>query len=258
MEDHTRSSEPGWCRVGGNQTQEDRHVSGTGLQSRPSWWSWEWRSAEDGRMTGPQRSTLQPPTLQPPPLRGVSGEEGRGVGAQAERWGPHENFGGVSLHDSFALGCRVKPRRLRGHTTTIELQTCTLRQTPPKFHERTNRRGKKIENWRGKKSAKFWGRGPTFRGPTLCGPNSTSTNWLKSKLAEVDRAPPFGATRTLRGPPLRCEFFFDSFSYRFPPLSPGPLQLNFPNVKNDTGQTQHSPCFSSTRRRPNRWRGRRV
>ena len=35
-----------------------------------------------------------------------------------------------------------------------------------------------------------------------------------------------------------------------PPPSRGLRQLNFPNVKNDAGQKQYSPCFLRRRRRP--------
>ena len=97
-------------------------------------------------------------------------------------------------------------------------------QTPPKFHVRTprERKKKKIVAGKGKKNAKFWAphpsglhpsgstlRAPPFGAPTLRGPtfsrfgpppsgpppcggsplwskNSTSKNWPKSKLAEVE------------------------------------------------------------------------
>ena len=42
----------------------------------------------------------------------------------------------------------------------------------------------------------------------------------------------------------------DRFWHRFPPLPPSGLrQLTFPNVKNDAGQKQYSPCFLRRRRR---------
>ena len=112
------------------------------------------------------------------------------------------------------------------HTTTRELKTCTFQgpalQTPPKFHERTprEREREKKENCGGRREKKarnfgpptlhptlsgphpsgaplFLGlglhpSGPPLRGPTLRGPhplwsqNSTSKNWPKSKLAEVE------------------------------------------------------------------------
>ena len=42
----------------------------------------------------------------------------------------------------------------------------------------------------------------------------------------------------------------DRFWHRLPPLSRGPRQLTFPNVTNDVGQKQKSPCFFRRRRRP--------
>ena len=84
------------------------------------------------------------------------------------------------------------------HTTTRERQTCTLRpapQTPPKFHGRTPKRGKK-ENCggRGKKKERNFGPPPhpsvwasTLRIQKLAEVKiGRSRNWLKSKLAEVE------------------------------------------------------------------------
>ena len=43
----------------------------------------------------------------------------------------------------------------------------------------------------------------------------------------------------------------DPFFHRLPPPPPcGLQQLNFPNVNNDAGQKQHSPCFLRRRRQP--------
>ena len=73
-------------------------------------------------------------------------------------------------------------------------------QTPPKFTKgpQERERRKKIVAGGGKKKARNFGpqpfgpstlRGPTLRGPhTMSSQNSTSKNWPKPKLAEVDRA----------------------------------------------------------------------
>ena len=93
------------------------------------------------------------------------------------------NFGGVfeghpKMCTFLALGLSCETKASSGapglHTTTRELQTCTFQapalQTPPKFHEKTPREGKKSE---------FFGpptlRDPTVRGPTLRGPTMTHT-----------------------------------------------------------------------------------
>ena len=70
------------------------------------------------------------------------------------------------------LGCRVKPRRLRGRRGFTREPENSKRahlthpklQTPPKFHEKTPRQRQKERKWGGrgkKKSAKFWAPHPS-------------------------------------------------------------------------------------------------
>ena len=130
------------------------------------------------------------------------------------------NFGGV-FEDrdpqlcTFGLsGCRVKPRRpppdraagartrqpensKRAHLSAPALQT------PPKFHEKDQKRGqkdkKKLWREREQKSAKFWA--PTLRGPTLRAPTFSVFGPLPFG------PPPFGPPHpsdTLRAPTLRA------------------------------------------------------
>ena len=138
-------------------------------------------------------------------------------------------------------GCGVKPWRLRGrrglHTTTRELQTCTVDGPGvSKHHQKTTRRpperDKESENGagEGKKSAKFWLptlrglalrglalrglalrglalrgltlRGPTLRGPTLRGPT------LRRPIPLGPTLRPHPSGPTLWGPTLRGPIFF--------------------------------------------------
>ena len=98
----------------------------------------------------------------------------------------------------------VRPKGRRGSTRQPENSkrahlSAPALQTPPKFHEKTNKRGRmKTVAGEGKKSAKFWASHPSAPPLFLClglhlsGPyplwskNSTSKNWPKSKLAEVE------------------------------------------------------------------------
>ena len=111
------------------------------------------------------------------------------------------------------------------HTTPRELQTYTfdvpgLQITPPKFHETTPNDG------RGKKSAKFWGPHPSGA------QNSTSKNWPKSKLAELEKKKlALFWTPTFLPPPDRPKFrpFFHLPKHNFLPFFPllGVLSWNF-------------------------------
>ena len=95
-------------------------------------------------------------------------------------------------------GCRVKPRRFRGRrlahdsprTPNMHISGPRPSKTPPKFHGRTSREGRKeriLRRDREKKSAKFWAphpSGPPFGAPPF---------WAPPFWAPTLRAPPFWA-----------------------------------------------------------------
>ena len=194
----------------------------------------------------PKPPALDPPPLDPPKISLVLSLN-FGV---FEGWDPEMCTFGLS-------GCRVFPQRLRGRRlhTARELQTCTFdgpaasnTTIPRKDHQEREERMKTVAG-EGKKERNF-GPFPTLQAPHPSGPpgfgaplfqglgllhpsgphplwskNSTSKNWPKSKLAEVDRArtgPPYA------GPPkISLLFFLSHLHFRSFCVSRGVFSLNF-------------------------------